>query len=32
MKEQLKKADLFGLAIIAATMIVYSSRSVWSIP
>jgi ABC-type uncharacterized transport system involved in gliding motility auxiliary subunit len=32
MKEQLKKADLFGLAIIAATLIVYSSRSVWSIP
>jgi len=31
MKELLKKADLFGLAIIAATMIVYSSRSVWSI-
>ena len=32
MKEQLKKADLFGLAIIAATLIVYSSRNVWSIP
>ena len=30
MKEQLKKADLFGLAIIAATLIVYSSRSVWT--
>ena len=32
MKEQLKKADLFGLAIIAATLIVYSSRNVWSVP
>ena len=31
MKEQLKKADLFGLAIIAATLIVYSTRSVWNI-
>jgi len=31
MKEQLKKADLFGLAIIAATLIVYSTRSVWTI-
>ncbi|HET9131006.1 MAG TPA: hypothetical protein VFO86_08670, partial [Terriglobia bacterium] len=30
MKEQLKKADLFGLAIIAATLIVYSTRSVWN--
>jgi hypothetical protein len=30
MKEQLKKADLFGLAIIAATLIVYSTRSVWT--
>jgi len=31
MKEQLKKADLFGLAIIAATLITYSTRNVWSI-
>jgi len=31
MKEQLKKADLFGLAIIAATLIVYSTRSVWTV-
>jgi ABC-type uncharacterized transport system involved in gliding motility auxiliary subunit len=31
MKEQLKKADLFGLAIIAATLITYSTRQVWSI-
>jgi len=30
MKEQLKKADLFGLAIIAATLIVYSTRSIWT--
>ena len=30
MKEQLKKADLFGLAIIAATLIAYSIRSVWT--
>jgi len=30
MKEQLKKADLFGLAIIAATLIAYSVRNVWS--
>src|SRR4249920_2069571 len=30
MIEQLKKADLFGLAIIAATLIVYSTRSVWT--
>jgi ABC-type uncharacterized transport system involved in gliding motility auxiliary subunit len=31
MKEQLRKADLFGLAIIAATLIAYSIRNVWSI-
>ena len=31
MKEQLKKADLFGLAIIAATLIAYSIRNVWSV-
>src|SRR5215471_1950141 len=31
MKEQLKKADLFGLALIAAALIVYSTRSVWNI-
>ncbi len=31
MKEQLKKADLFGLALIAAALITYSTRSVWSI-
>src|SRR6187551_3460054 len=30
MKELFKKADLFGLAIIAATLIVYSTRSVWT--
>src|SRR5262245_4165426 len=30
MKEQLKKADLFGLAMIAATLIAYSIRNVWS--
>ncbi|HLQ77906.1 MAG TPA: GldG family protein, partial [Terriglobia bacterium] len=30
MKEQLKKADLFGLAIIAAALITYSTRGVWS--
>lgn len=31
MKERLKKADLFGLALIAATLISYSTRSVWTI-
>src|SRR5262245_45113481 len=31
MKEQLKKADLFGLAIIVATLIAWSIRSVWSV-
>src|SRR4051812_4658652 len=31
MKEQLKKADLLGLAIIAAAVISYSVRSVWSV-
>src|SRR5215510_4818951 len=30
MKEQLKKADILGLAIIAAALISYSVRSVWS--
>ena len=30
MKEQLKKADLLGLALIAAAVISYSIRSVWS--
>src|SRR5947207_1195049 len=30
MKEQLKKADLFGLAIIAATLIAYSVRGFWT--
>jgi ABC-type uncharacterized transport system involved in gliding motility auxiliary subunit len=30
MKEQLKKADLLGLAIIAAAVISYSIRSIWS--
>ena len=30
MKEQLKKADLLGLAIIAAAVISYSVRSIWS--
>ena len=30
MKEQLKKADLLGLAIIAAAIISYSVRSVWT--
>ena len=30
MKEQLKKADILGLAIIAAALISYSIRSVWS--
>src|SRR5689334_676478 len=31
MKEQLKKADLLGLAIIAATVISYSVRSIWTV-
>src|SRR3989441_11151161 len=31
MKEQLKKADLLGLAIIAAAVISYSIRSIWSV-
>jgi ABC-type uncharacterized transport system involved in gliding motility auxiliary subunit len=31
MKEQLKKADLLGLAIIAAAVISYSVRSIWSV-
>ena len=31
MKEQLKKADLLGLAIIAAVLIAYSSRGIWNI-
>lgn len=31
MKERLKKADLFGLALVAATLISYSTRSVWTI-
>ena len=30
MKEQLKKADILGLAIIAAALISWSVRSVWS--
>src|SRR5262249_47419093 len=30
MKEQLKKADLLGLALIAAAVISYSIRSVWT--
>jgi len=30
MKEQLKKADILGLAIIAAAIISYSIRSIWS--
>ena len=30
MKEQLKKADLLGYAIIAAALISYSIRSVWT--
>src|SRR5256714_14683700 len=30
MKEQIKKADLLGLAIIAAAVISYSVRSVWT--
>jgi len=31
MKEQLKKADLLGLVILAATIIAYSVRGVWTI-
>jgi ABC-type uncharacterized transport system involved in gliding motility auxiliary subunit len=31
MKEQLKKADILGLAIVAASLISYSVRSVWSV-
>jgi ABC-type uncharacterized transport system involved in gliding motility auxiliary subunit len=31
MKEQLKKADLFGLVIIAATLVAWSVRNVWGI-
>src|SRR2546427_5139872 len=31
MREQLKKADLLGLAIIAAAVISYSVRSIWSV-
>ena len=31
MKEQLKKADLLGLALIAAAVISYSIRSIWSV-
>ena len=31
MKEQLKKADLLGLAIIAAALIAYSIRWIWTI-
>ena len=31
MKEQLKKADILGLAIIAASLISYSVRSIWSV-
>src|SRR5215468_9249530 len=30
MKEQIKKADLLGLAIIAAAVISYSIRSIWT--
>ena len=30
MKEQLKKADILGFAVIAAALISYSIRSVWS--
>ena len=30
MKQQLKKADILGLAIIAAAVISYSIRSIWS--
>src|SRR5499427_1296164 len=30
MKEQLKKADILGLAIIAAALISYSVRSIWT--
>jgi ABC-type uncharacterized transport system involved in gliding motility auxiliary subunit len=31
MKEQLKKADVLGLAIVAASLISYSVRSIWSV-
>jgi len=31
MKEYLKKADILGLAVIAAALIAYSTRSIWSI-
>ena len=31
MKEHLKKADVLGLAIVAAALIAYSTRSVWNI-
>jgi ABC-type uncharacterized transport system involved in gliding motility auxiliary subunit len=31
MKEQLKKADLLGLAIVAAAVIAYSVRSIWNV-
>jgi len=31
MKEQLKKADILGLAIVAASLISYSVRSIWSV-
>jgi len=31
MKEQLKKADLLGLLIVAAALVAYSVRSIWSI-
>ena len=31
MKEQLKKADLLGLVLIAATVIAYSVRGIWSV-
>src|SRR5437762_6927000 len=31
MREQLKKADILGLAIVAAAVISYSVRSIWSV-
>src|SRR5215470_18015687 len=31
MREQLKKADILGLAVIAGALIAYSVRSVWSV-
>ena len=31
MKEQLKKADLLGLAIVAAAVISYSVRGIWNV-